>query len=116
MWGTIYGFLALDRDGSTVRGLTFYDQKETPGPRRRDRQPEVAGAVARPQGLRRAVAAAASRSSRAAPGRPSRTRCSVDGLSGATITSNAITRLMQFWLSDDGYGRWLKRFREGGKA
>jgi len=23
--------LALDRDGNTVRGLTYYDQKETPG-------------------------------------------------------------------------------------
>ena len=31
MWGTLYGFLALDRDGNTVRGLTYYDQKETPG-------------------------------------------------------------------------------------
>jgi len=31
MWGTLYGFLALDRDGNTVRGLTFYEQKETPG-------------------------------------------------------------------------------------
>ena len=28
----------------------------------------------------------------------------VDGLSGATITSNGVTRLMQFWLADDGYG------------
>ena len=31
MWGTVYGFLSLDRDGNTVRGLTFYEQKETPG-------------------------------------------------------------------------------------
>ena len=31
MWGTVYGFLALDRDTNTVRGLTYYDQKETPG-------------------------------------------------------------------------------------
>mgnify|MGYP003408075405 FL=1 len=36
----------------------------------------------------------------------------VDGLSGATVTSNAITRLMQFWLSDNGYGKFLRRFRE----
>ena len=38
----------------------------------------------------------------------------VDGLSGATITSNAITRLTRFWLSDDGYGRFLKAFRRKG--
>jgi len=31
MWGTIYGFLSLAPDGNTVRGLTFYDQRETPG-------------------------------------------------------------------------------------
>ena len=37
----------------------------------------------------------------------------VDGLSGATITSNAITRLTQFWLSDAGYGKFLKRLKGG---
>ena len=31
MWGTLYGFIAIDRDGNTIRGLTYYDQKETPG-------------------------------------------------------------------------------------
>ena len=31
MWGTMYGFLAIDRDTTTISGLTYYDQKETPG-------------------------------------------------------------------------------------
>ena len=31
MWGAIYGFLALAPDGNTVRGLTYYGHKETPG-------------------------------------------------------------------------------------
>ena len=31
MWGTLYGFIALEPDGNTIRGLTYYDQKETPG-------------------------------------------------------------------------------------
>jgi Na+-transporting NADH:ubiquinone oxidoreductase subunit C len=31
MWGTIYGFLSLAPDGNTVRGLTYYEHKETPG-------------------------------------------------------------------------------------
>ncbi len=52
MWGTLYGFLAIDRDGNTIRGLTFYDQKETPGPGRRVGQSEVAGTLARAQDLR----------------------------------------------------------------
>ena len=45
-------------------------------------------------------------------GAPETDPLSVDGLSGATITSNAVTRLMRFWLSESGYGRFLTRFRE----
>ena len=40
----------------------------------------------------------------------------VDGLSGATITSNGVSRLVAFWLSGDGYGPFLKQFREGGRS
>jgi Na+-transporting NADH:ubiquinone oxidoreductase subunit NqrC len=29
------------------------------------------------------------------------------------VTSNAVTRLMQFWLGGDGYGRFLRKVREG---
>ena len=31
LWGSIKGFLALDRDMRTIRGVTFYEQEETPG-------------------------------------------------------------------------------------
>ena len=61
MWGTLYGFISMDRDGNTVRGLTFYDQKETPGPRRRNRESQVAGAVAGTARLRRQLGAQAHR-------------------------------------------------------
>ena len=37
----------------------------------------------------------------------------VDGLSGATITSNGITRVVRFWLGNDGYGPLLKNLRDG---
>jgi Na+-transporting NADH:ubiquinone oxidoreductase subunit C len=112
MWGTIYGFLALDRDGNTVRGLTYYDQKETPG---------LGGEIGNPKwqalwhgrkgfddqwNARITVI-------KGQAGAPEADPLRVDGLSGATVTSNAITRLMQFWLSDSGYGKFLKRFREG---
>jgi Na+-transporting NADH:ubiquinone oxidoreductase subunit C len=35
----------------------------------------------------------------------------VDGLSGATITSNGVSRLMHFWLSKNGYAPYLARLR-----
>jgi Na+-transporting NADH:ubiquinone oxidoreductase subunit C len=31
LWSTMYGFLALAPDGTTVRGLRFYEHAETPG-------------------------------------------------------------------------------------
>jgi len=31
LWSTIYGYLALDTDGATVKGITFYKHGETPG-------------------------------------------------------------------------------------
>jgi Na+-transporting NADH:ubiquinone oxidoreductase subunit C len=113
MWGTVYGFLAIDRDGKTVRGLTYYDQKETPG---------LGGEIGSPawQALWKGrhaydnlgLPAIAVIKGQAGP--PDKDPFRVDGMSGATITSNAITRLTRFWLSEDGYGKFLKRFREGG--
>jgi Na+-transporting NADH:ubiquinone oxidoreductase subunit C len=113
MWGTVYGFLALDRDGSTIRGLTYYDQKETPG---------LGGEIGNPawQSLwagrqaydEKGVPAIRVIKGQAGPADEDPHR--VDGMSGATITSNAITRLTQFWLSDDGYGKFLRAFRQKG--
>ena len=31
LWSTLFGFVALDRDKNTVKGITFYKHKETPG-------------------------------------------------------------------------------------
>jgi Na+-transporting NADH:ubiquinone oxidoreductase subunit C len=111
MWGTIYGFLALDSDANTVRGITYYDHRETPG---------LGGEIGNPawQKLWKGRRGYDDRGNaritviKGQAGDPSKDPLSVDGLSGATITSNAITRLMRFWLSEDGYGRFLTRFRE----
>ncbi|MFY9341155.1 MAG: NADH:ubiquinone reductase (Na(+)-transporting) subunit C [Planctomycetota bacterium] len=31
LWSTLYGYLALEKDANTIRGLTFYQHAETPG-------------------------------------------------------------------------------------
>ena len=31
LWATMYGFLAVEEDGMTARGLQFYEHGETPG-------------------------------------------------------------------------------------
>ena len=115
MWGTVYGFIALAPDGNTVTGLAFYDQKETPG---------LGGEIGNPkwQALWRGRSAFDEQWQpklaviKGPAGPADKDPHRIDGLSGATITSNAITRLVQFWLSDDGYGKWLKSFRQQGGA
>ena len=37
---------------------------------------------------------------------------SVDGLSGATITSRGVTALVQYWASEQGYGPFLEKLGE----
>jgi Na+-transporting NADH:ubiquinone oxidoreductase subunit C len=112
MWGTAYGFVALDRDGNTVRGLTFYDQKETPG---------LGGEISNPKWQAhwhgRKVFDAQWQPKltvvKGSVGPPEQDPHRIDALSGATITSNGVARMMAFWFSDHGFGPYLKRFREG---
>ena len=31
LWSVMYGFVAIQPDGNTINGITYYDQGETPG-------------------------------------------------------------------------------------
>ena len=112
MWGTLYGFIAIDRDGNTIRGLTYYDQKETPG---------LGGEAGNPKWQAHWRGRKVYDESwepritviKGSAGPPERDPFHVDGLSGATITSNGIARMMAFWLGDDGYRPFLRKFRQG---
>lgn len=35
----------------------------------------------------------------------------VDGLSGATLTSNGVSNLLQYWLGDHGFGPYINKMR-----
>jgi Na+-transporting NADH:ubiquinone oxidoreductase subunit C len=52
LWGTMYGYLAVESDGQTARGLQFYQHIETPG-LGDGRQARLAGAMARQAAVRR---------------------------------------------------------------
>ena len=113
LWSTLYGFLALDKDVNTIKGLTFYQHAETPGlggevdnpkwkalwPGRKafgdDGQPKIA--VIKGQA-----------------GPVAEDPYQVDGLSGATITARGVSHLVQFWLGTHGFGPYLKQFKERG--
>ncbi|WP_438971391.1 Na(+)-translocating NADH-quinone reductase subunit C [Methylophaga sp.] len=111
LWSTLYGFLSLEGDFNTIRGLRFYDHAETPG---------LGGEVDNPkwraqwQGKEvfdengdveiRVIRGYVDPKSPNAEHK-------VDGLSGATLTSNGVTNLLQYWLGDHGFGPYLKNMR-----
>lgn len=108
LWSTLYGYLALESDKNTIAGLTFYDHQETPGlggevdnpswkaswdgKEVRDDQGDIAIEV---------IKGTVDPSSENAEHQ-------IDGLSGATITSRGVTNLVQYWMSSDGFGKYLE--------
>lgn len=112
LWSTLYGYLALDEDGNTVTGITFYQHGETPG---------LGGEVDNPKWKalwpgRKVYDNGEPRLSviKGQAGPPASDPYHVDGLSGATITSNGVSNTIQFWLGEDGFGPYLDKFRAGG--
>lgn len=111
LWSTLYGFISIDADGNTVRGITFYEHGETPG---------LGGEIENPlwTGLwpgkhlhededDEHVELHVVKGSVSAD--DPNAEYKVDGLSGATITSNGVTKLVQFWLGPEGFGPFLDK-------
>ena len=104
LWGTMKGYLALEPDLQTIIGLEFFEHIETPG---------LGGEIVNPRWkaiwkgkeifsesgevLISVIKGSVDKSSK-------NSKYQVDGLSGATITSNGVTNLLSFWLGDMGYG------------
>ncbi|NJN50708.1 MAG: Na(+)-translocating NADH-quinone reductase subunit C [Gammaproteobacteria bacterium] len=112
LWGTLYGYLALDGDLSTVRGLAFYDHKETPG---------LGGEVTNPLWKAQWHGVDAFDGAGEPAIRLVKTRSAagsdmasheVDALSGATLTTRGVENLIRFWTGDLGFGPFLKHLKE----
>lgn len=111
LWSTMYGFLAIDDDFNTITGLRFYEHAETPGlggeidnPKWRD-QWEGKQIYDENGNLEiRVIRGYVDKNADDA-------KFKVDGLSGATLTSRGVSNTMQYWLSDDAFGPYLKRMQ-----
>ncbi len=111
LWSTLYGFLALDADTTTIEGITYYQHGETPG---------LGGEVDNPKWKSLWPGRQAYGDNwepqiqviKGQAGPPEQTPHKVDGLSGATITSRGVTHMLRFWLGENGYGPYLEKFRK----
>jgi Na+-transporting NADH:ubiquinone oxidoreductase subunit C len=106
--GRIDAVLALGADMRTIAGLSITRQSETPGLGARIEEAawlsDFPGTETRDEAgnLRFAVARGQASSV-----------YEVDGITGATRTSNAMTRMIRFWLGPEGYGPFLDAVRRG---
>ncbi|MCP3986317.1 MAG: Na(+)-translocating NADH-quinone reductase subunit C [bacterium] len=115
LWSTLYGYLAIEADLQTVKGITFYAHGETPGlggevdnVRWKARWPgrQVFDAKGTPM----------IRVKKGPAGTVEEDPFQVDGLSGATLTSNGVTNMIKFWLGRSGFGPYLAELRKQGET
>ncbi|MEX0730073.1 MAG: Na(+)-translocating NADH-quinone reductase subunit C [Aquisalimonadaceae bacterium] len=112
LWSTMYGFLALERDANTVAGIGFFEHGETPG---------LGGEIDNPrwqqtwQG-KKLFDAQGDLAIRVLKGKvgdgAAEPEHLVDGLSGASLTTNGVNNLVRFWAGEAGFGAYLQRMRE----
>lgn len=111
MWSRIRAYLALNPDLDTVAAFVVYDHGETPGIGDRIENPEWQ-ARWQSKHLRNAAGELVFDVSND-PAIPAGSR--VDTITGATVTSKAVGRLVRSWLGADGYAVALSELgrREG---
>lgn len=113
LWSTLYGFIAVKGDLNTVVGMGFYQHGETPGlggevdnPKWKGQWP---GKTLFDENGKLAVKVV---KGGVDPQSPQATH-QVDGLAGATLTSNGVSHLLQFWLGQNGFGSFIANLRAG---
>lgn len=111
LWSMMYAFVAVETDGNTVSGITYYQQGETPG---------LGGEVENPAWRAQWVGKKLFDENHKPAikvvkgGAPAGSEHGVDALSGATLTSNGVQHTFDFWLGDMGFGPFLTKVRDGG--
>lgn len=114
LWSTMYAYVSVDADLNTVNGVAFYEHGETPG---------LGGEIANPRwesswhdkklySPEGEVGFKVVKSGTQVP--PGKEQYQVDGLSGATLTTNGVDHLMKFWFGEHGFKPFFDKLKEQG--
>ena len=114
LWSTLYGYLVLNQDANTVGGITFVEHAETPG---------LGGEVDNPKWKalwvnKQVYSSDGQTQLKLVKGGVDASKPDavyhVDALSGATLTSNGVSNLIQFWMGDMGFKKFLTKVKAEG--
>jgi Na+-transporting NADH:ubiquinone oxidoreductase subunit C len=114
LWSTMYGFIALADDFTTVNGFAFYEHGETPG---------LGGEIDNPSWKKQWPGKKIYDDSgtiriEVLKGMVDRDSADAvyqaDGLAGATLTARGVGNLLKYWLGEDGYKPFLTLLKQEG--
>jgi Na+-transporting NADH:ubiquinone oxidoreductase subunit C len=110
----MYAYVAVDADLNTIRGVSFYEHGETAG---------LGGEIENPrwqegwqdkelydQGSDVVLDFVKNR----AQSSPEEQIHQIDALSGATLTTQGVENMMQFWFGEHGFKPFFEQLRSGG--
>jgi Na+-transporting NADH:ubiquinone oxidoreductase subunit C len=113
LWSTLYGFIAIKGDLNTIAGMGFYQHAETPGlggevdnPKWKD---QWVGKTLYNEDGELSIAVVKGGVDPQSP----KAEHQVDALAGATLTSNGVDNLLNFWLGKNGFGPFIANLRAG---
>ncbi|GAA5194865.1 NADH:ubiquinone reductase (Na(+)-transporting) subunit C [Ferrimonas gelatinilytica] len=113
LWSVIFGYIALEEDLSTIRGLYVYEHGETPG---------IGDFLDDPawqsqwQGKQLYNDSGKVVISVVRGGAKPGDLYGVDGISGATMSGRGVERAVQFWVGNEGFGPYLQQLSEMNKG
>lgn len=107
LWSIMYGFVAVQPDANTVNGITYYEQGETAG---------LGGEIANPNWQKNFVGKKLFNANNevaltVGKGASEDKDHGIDGLSGATLTSNGVDGSFKYWFGANGFGPYLAKFK-----
>ena len=108
LWSTLYGFIALEKNGNDIFGLQFYQHAETPGLGAEVDNPkwkaQWKGKKLNNDNGELMITVAKTQKNK---------EHHIDALAGATLTSNGVDNLVKFWMGESGFKKFLKNLQNG---
>ncbi|MDH2997427.1 Na(+)-translocating NADH-quinone reductase subunit C [Pasteurellaceae bacterium LFhippo2] len=109
LWSVMYGFVSVEPDANTIKGITYYDHGETPG---------LGGEIENPRWQANFVGKKLQNEKGESAivigkGASANKDHGIDGLSGATLTSNGVDGSFKYWFGANGFGPYLSKLKAG---
>jgi len=112
LWSTMYAYVALDGDLNTISGVSFYQHGETPGLggeiENRSWQKGWQGKEVYNDSGAMDLQFVKGKAADQGPAKLHQ----IDGLSGATLTTKGVNKLMEFWFGEHGFKPFFAQLKK----